>query len=140
MNECAFCYIMAGKAKASYVYQDELCIAIMDIQPVNPGHVLVIPIEHHPLISEYPNKTILHLFDVSVRIVNAIRNSGVRCDGINMFLADGEAAGQDIFHTHLHIFPRYQGDSFKIAADWQKAERQQLDEIASKIKLAYLHA
>ena len=68
----------------------------------------------------------------------AIRQSGVTCEGINLFLADGEAAFQDVFHVHLHVIPRYKGDSFQVVADWDiKPPRTELDHVASQIRDAY---
>jgi len=64
-----------------------------------------------------------------------IRKSGIRCEGINLFLADGEAAFQDVLHTHMHIIPRFEGDAFKISADWSShPDRSELDRIAERIR------
>ena len=66
-----------------------------------------------------------------------MREYGLRCEGVNLMLADGEAAFQEVFHVHLHVFPRFAGDAFKISADWQEAPRDALDASAQKIKQAY---
>ncbi len=138
MNQCIFCDIMAGKAPASFVYEDDTVIAIMDINPVNPGHVMVIPREHIPYMADMDEETGTHLFRITMRVEQAIRKSGVRCEGINLFLADGEAAFQEVFHLHMHVFPRFKGDPFKIDADWSvKSPREELDEIAGRIRSAY---
>jgi histidine triad (HIT) family protein len=84
----------------------------MDIQPVNDGHVLVIPIRHSPFLADIDERAAGTLMQVAHRVAAAIRGSGVKCEGVNMFLADGEAAMQEIFHVHLHVFPRYRGDGF----------------------------
>ncbi|MDQ1328418.1 MAG: histidine triad family protein [Candidatus Poribacteria bacterium] len=138
MSNCIFCEIIAGKALASIVYQDDLVIAVMDIHPVNPGHLMVIPKKHVAYMDEMDENTGMHLFRIAMRLQQSIRKSGVRCEGINLFLADGEAASQEIFHLHLHVFPRFNGDSFKIDADWSvNPSRQELDEVAKKINKAY---
>jgi histidine triad (HIT) family protein len=138
MSNCIFCEIITGKASASIVYQDDLVITIMDIRPVNPGHLMVIPKQHVAYMDEMDENTGMHLFRIAMRLEQSIRRSGVRCEGINLFLADGEAASQEIFHLHLHIFPRFKGDSFKIDADWSvNPSRQELDEVAKKINKAY---
>ena len=67
-------------------------------------------------------------------MAQALRRSSLRCDGINVFLADGEVAFQDVFHFHLHVIPRYAGDGFSITADWKERERALLDEEAEAIK------
>ena len=79
-----------------------------------------------------------HLFNITQRTAAAIRASGVRCEGVNLFLADGEVAFQEVFHVHMHVFPRYEGDSFKLDANWDvKPPREELDAVASKIRIAY---
>ena len=131
MSNCIFCEIIAGKASASIVYQDDLVIAVMDIHPVNPGHLMVIPKHHIASMDEMDENTGMHLFKIAMRLQQSIRKSGVRCEGINLFLADGESAFQEIFHLHLHVFPRFKGDSFKIDADWSmNPSRQELNDVA----------
>ena len=112
METCIFCEILAGNSPASMVYQDEICSAFLDIQPVNPGHVLVIPNQHAAHLADLEQETGAQLFRVAQRTAAALRISGVQCEGVNFFLADGEAAMQEVFHVHLHVFPRYQGDGF----------------------------
>ncbi|MEA3239508.1 MAG: HIT family protein [Candidatus Bipolaricaulota bacterium] len=112
MSNCIFCDIIEGRTPASIVFRDEVCCAFMDIQPVNPGHVLIVPNEHVASIDDLDEKIGGHLFAVAQRIARALRHSGVRCDGVNLFLADGEAAGQEVFHVHLHVFPRFANDGF----------------------------
>jgi histidine triad (HIT) family protein len=112
MNACVFCEIIAGNAEASLVYQDKLSIAFMDIRPVNPGHILVVPKQHSAGIVGLPEETGGHLFRVAQKLTAALYSSGLRCEGVNFFLADGEAAGQEVFHVHLHVLPRFSGDGF----------------------------
>lgn len=117
------------------VYEDALAVAFMDIQPVNTGHVLVVPREHFTYLSDMDEQMGAHLFRVAMRVQEAIRRSDIKCEGINLFLADGEPAGQEVFHVHLHVFPRFVGDTFKIDGDWSVfPPRQELDEAAGKIK------
>ena len=138
MSECVFCDIVAGKSPASVVYQDEVVIAIMTIGPINPGHVMVMPKKHIPYMADMDEDTGMHLFKITMRMERAVRRSGVRCEGTNLFLADGEAASQDVFHLHMHVFPRFKGDSFRIDADWSvMPSRKELDAIAARIRSAY---
>jgi histidine triad (HIT) family protein len=139
MGNCTFCDILAGRLPASTVYQDEICSVFMDIRPVNSGHVLVIPKQHIASLADMNENTGGHLFAIGRRVAAALRRSGIRCEGINFFLADGESAGQEIFHVHLHIFPRYQGDGFglKFGPHYSKRPtRAELDAVAEKIKLS----
>ena len=139
MSECIFCYILSGKLPSSIVYQDGRCTALMDIQPVNPGHVLVIPNSHATSLSELDENIGSELFRVAQRVAAALRASGLRCEGVNLFLADGEAAGQEVFHVHLHVFPRFDGDGFglKFPTGYaNKPQRAELNAIALKIREA----
>jgi histidine triad (HIT) family protein len=136
MSECVFCEIVSGRGEASFVHQDERLVAVMDLFPVNPGHVLVIPRRHEARLSDLDEQTGAKVFTTAMRLQRAIRESGVRCEGINLFVADGEAAFQDVFHFHLHVFPRFRGDGFRIEANWQEADRTELDRVAGQIRVA----
>jgi len=139
MENCVFCRIVEGAEPASIVYADEIVIAFMDIQPVNPGHVLVIPRKHASGLSDLDEETGAHMFRIAMRIAAALRASGVKCEGINLFLADGKAASQDIFHVHLHVIPRFRGDGFHVKAGPNygvRPSREELDKIAERIRLA----
>src|SRR5262245_33223325 len=138
MDECVFCEIVAGRVPSSVVYEDETALAFMDIQPVNPGHLLIIPRQHASFLVDLHEATGAHLFRVAMRMAEALRRSGIRCEGVNLFLADGEAAFQEVFHVHLHVFPRFAGDPFKIEADWSaRPARAELDAVAATIRGAY---
>jgi histidine triad (HIT) family protein len=140
MENCIFCAILAGSAPASIVYQDELVTAFMDIRPINPGHTLIIPNQHATHLQDLDPEVGAHLFRVGQRVASALYQSGLRCEGVNFFLADGEAAGQDVFHVHLHIFPRFKKDGFGLKfgpAYFQKGpDREELSRVAEKIKEA----
>lgn len=139
MDNCVFCQIIKGDAPASIVYSDEKVIAFMDAFPVNLGHVLVVSKAHLSGLSDLDEETGAHMFRTAMRIVNAVKNSGVKSDGVNLLLSDGEAAFQEIFHVHLHIIPRFRGDGFSIRFGRQFREKpiaEELDEIASKIRKA----
>ncbi len=135
MSGCIFCDIVAGHLPSSTVYADDTLLAMMDINPVNTGHVLVLPKRHVESMADLDEATGAHLFKATMRVARAIRESGVKCEGINLFLADGEAAFQEIFHLHMHVFRRFKGDSFKIDADWsRKPARRELDDVARRIR------
>lgn len=138
-NSCVFCDILAGRVPASVVHRDELVCAFMDIQPVNPGHVLVVPAEHAEHLADLPPATGGRLFEVGQKLAAALRRTGLRCDGVNFFLADGEAAGQEVFHVHLHVVPRFRSDGFGLhyGPDYMKLPpRAALDEAAAAIRNA----
>src|SRR3970040_1717221 len=104
--DCVFCKIISGEFDCSKVYEDEFLLAFMDIQPVNMGHILIIPKKHVELASDIDDETSGRMFVLANKINSSLRKSGVKLEGINYFLADGEAAGQEVFHTHLPVFPR----------------------------------
>ena len=134
---CVFCDIVRGTVPASVVYSDSRVMAFMDIQPVNRGHLLIVPRVHASCLDELEEKTGALLLQVGMKLAGAIRGSGLRCEGVNLFLADGEAAGQEIFHVHLHVIPRFQGDGFgfRFAPEYYYLpERIELDEVAAKIR------
>lgn len=139
MENCIFCKIVRGIVPASVVYSDDRVIAFLDIQPINSGHTLVIPKAHAALLSELDEETGAHMFVVAMRVAAALRRSGLRCEGINLVLSDGEAAFQEIPHVHLHVIPRFRGDGFRIkfGRDYgSKPDNKELNEVASKIKEA----
>lgn len=134
---CVFCKIISGQAPASVVYEDELVLAFMDIQPVNPGHVLITPRVHASLLADLDPEVGGYLFRVAMRLAAALRRSPVRCEGINLFLADGAVAGQQVGHVHLHVVPRFQGDGFGLhfGPDYaRRPSRETLDEVAVAIR------
>jgi histidine triad (HIT) family protein len=141
LDHCIFCRIVKGNEPASIVYSDEKVVAFMDIQPVNPGHVLAIPRTHSAQLYELNPETGAHMFKVAMCIAEAIRRSGIKCEGVNLWLADGEAAFQDVFHVHLHVIPRFINDGFglKLSPDYGvRPNRKELNETAEKIRTVVL--
>jgi histidine triad (HIT) family protein len=134
---CVFCRIVADQEKASFVYRDDKVTAFMDINPVNTGHMLVVPNRHFSNLVELNEAIGGHMFKVGQRLAQALRCSGLRCDGVNLFMADGAAAGQTVFHTHLHVIPRYTGDGFGFhfpASYDRETPRGDLDSTAAKVQ------
>jgi histidine triad (HIT) family protein len=103
--------IVAGTAEASFVYRDDKVAVVMDIQPLNPGHVLI-PLEPARFLCEFNDETAAHMFVIGKRVAEAIRCTTLECEGVHFFLADGAAAGQEIPHVHLHVVPRHGNDGF----------------------------
>lgn len=137
-SDCIICQLVSRELEISLLHEDDLCSAFMDIQPVNPGHLLVVPNRHAAYLSELNVEEGAQIFRVGHRLAAALRKSGVKCEGVNFFIADGEAAGQEVFHVHLHVFPRFSGDGFglKLPPEYtDRPERKELDEIAEKIRV-----
>jgi histidine triad (HIT) family protein len=133
-DACILCRLIDGRLETSRVYEDQDVVAFMDYQPVNPGHVLVAPRRHAPLLDDLDEATGVAVWRVGHRLSRALRRSAFRCEGVNLLLADGEAAFQEIPHVHLHVFPRYAGDAFRLSADWRPREREELDDAAAQVR------
>ncbi|PPK92260.1 diadenosine tetraphosphate (Ap4A) HIT family hydrolase [Kineococcus xinjiangensis] len=133
-QECIFCAIVAGQAEASVVYEDETVVALMDLSPVTPGHLLVVPRKHAVGLEGLDGATSAHVWSVGHEMARALRRSDLRCEGINVLLCDGEAAFQTVFHFHLHVIPRYAGDGWTIKPEPLDRERSLLDRDARSIR------
>jgi diadenosine tetraphosphate (Ap4A) HIT family hydrolase len=136
MTSCIFCEIAAGRADSTKVLEDETCLALMDIHPINAGHVLVVPKAHATDLSDLPAENGGRMFQMAQVVANALMKSEVKCEGVNLMLAHGKAAGQEVFHVHLHVIPRYRGDNLKIRFNLLKLRptRAELDRIAAQIR------
>jgi len=134
-EHCTFCNLIRGAAEVSLCHEDSDAMAFMDIQPVNNGHVLVVPREHYESLVEVPEELGMHLFKVTMQLANAVRRvSG--CDDLNLVVSSGEAAGQDEPHFHVHIIPRREGDGFDIPLPFNGSampDRTVLDAYAARI-------
>jgi histidine triad (HIT) family protein len=138
MSDCVFCAILRGEAPSSLFYADDAVVGLLDVNPVTEGHALIIPRRHAAGLAALDETTGQRLWMVAQRTAAALRASGIRCEGVNLFLADGEAAFQEVFHVHLHVFPRYAGDGFTLSADWSKRPpREALDATATVLGGAY---
>jgi histidine triad (HIT) family protein len=141
LKDCIFCQIVAGAAPASVAYSDEKVLAFMDVLPVNAGHVLVIPKAHAARLFELDEETGAQIFRVAMRVSKGLARSSVRCEGVTLLLADGEAAFQEVPHVHLHVVPRFKGDGFglKFGPKYGKRpDRKELDAVAGSIREAMM--
>lgn len=137
MTECVFCGIVRGKIKAVKVYEDEHVIAMMDIKPITTGHMLVVPRKHAEMLTDLEDNIAGEMFIIAKKIGMALKSSKLRCKGVNYLLADGAEAGQDVFHTHLHIIPRYRSDGFYLHMPThydKETSVKELEDAATKIK------
>ncbi|MCJ7793660.1 HIT family protein [Candidatus Bathyarchaeota archaeon] len=131
MFECIFCQIIRKEAPASIVYEDEQVVAFLSNRPVNVGHTLVAPKKHYVNIYEIPEEEAAYLFRIVKRIAYAVKDAtGV--EGIRIVQNNGEAAGQVVFHLHVHIIPMKPHNQFRHENSYRTAE--ELDRDAEKIK------
>ncbi|OAN29317.1 HIT family protein [Mycolicibacterium iranicum] len=112
---CVFCDIVAGEAPAITIYDDDAYLAILDIRPFTRGHTLVIPKVHTVDLTDTPAETLGGMTAIGQRIAKAARVSGLHADGNNIAINDGKAAFQTVFHIHLHVVPRRDGDKLSFA-------------------------
>lgn len=141
-ERCLLCLLALGEAERSVVHEDERAIAILDLFPVNPGHTLVFPKSHVALLGELEQEDADRLFQLCRRTAAALYRSQLRCEGVNLFLAEGEAAGQEVPHLHLHVIPRFTGDPFRIEREggWQEERRDELNRVAGRLADAFEEA
>jgi histidine triad (HIT) family protein len=134
METCIFCHIVAGTADASIVATTEHVVAFLDIQPVGEGHALVVPKRHAAALTDVADEEGAEMFHLGRRIADAQRGLGL-AEGVNLFLADGEVAGQEVFHAHLHVIARRADDGMRIALDYPPLpSRADLDATAARIR------
>ncbi|MDH6244527.1 HIT family protein [Mycobacterium sp. OTB74] len=112
---CVFCDIVAGKAPAIRIYEDDDYLAFLDIRPFSPGHTLVIPKQHFENLTDTPADVVAALATLGQRIGQGARESGLHAAGNNIVINDGKAAFQSVFHIHLHVVPRQAGDKLAFA-------------------------
>lgn len=137
--DCIFCQILAGDSPVSMVLSGDRVAAFMDIQPVNRGHILVVPKSHAASLAALDPEDGAQLWRTGQRMALALYHTGLKCEGVNFFLADGAAAGQDVFHVHLHVIPRFARDGFGFIfnPDYKKLpSRRELDADAESIRAA----
>ncbi len=132
MEECIFCKIINGEIPSSKVYEDNKVIAFLDTAPVNKGHTLVLPKEHHKDILDTPAETLTELMKVSKKVAKAVMKA-TGAEGFNLGVNNGKIAGQLVMHLHFHIMPRFENDGLKL---WpgKEYEGNERDEIAEKIR------
>lgn len=130
-ENCLFCKIIQGKIPCAKIYEKDHIIAFLDIGPVNKGHTLVVPKEHYRNLIETPDEVMKDLIVVAKKISKSIMKA-VKANGINLGISNEKAAGQFIFHTHIHLIPRYENDGFKHWPQGKYAEGE-MEEFKSKI-------
>ena len=127
---CIFCKIAAGEIPSSTVYEDQDFRVIMDISPASKGHCIILPKEHAANIFELSEETAGKIFVVAKKVATAMKEE-LSCEGINVLQNNGELAGQTVFHVHMHLIPRYKGDTVSIG--WEHKESYD-DDFASIAK------
>lgn len=140
MPECIFCRIVRGTLPSTKIFEDDDMIAFMDFKPITKGHVLIIPKKHTELLTELDDKLAGEMLVLAKKVGKALKRSKLNCRGINYILADGAEAGQDIFHVHMHVIPRYRGDGFGLRMperEEEETDEKKLERTAVKIRKVF---
>lgn len=130
-----FSKIIAREIPATIIHEDEETLAFLDINPINPGHTLVIPKTPSEDARTATAEEMAAVMKSAQKIAQALTES-LACDGVNFIMSSGEAAGQEVFHTHLHVIPRYKDDGISFSVKHGKYEEDEVEEVAEKIKAA----
>ena len=132
-ESCIFCKIVVKQAPSSIIYEDESVMAFLDIRPLNIGHSLVIPKAHYVDIFDIPEEKLSQIHRAAKHVSFAIKKA-TEADGISIIQQNGKAAGQDIFHFHVHVVPRFEGEKLPPFSELREVDRSKLDAMAKKIK------
>lgn len=134
VDDCIFCKILADEIPSAVVYEDDLFRAILDVNPAARGHVIILPKNHAANLFELPDEEASKILIVAKKIAKAVMET-YHCDGINILQNNGEASGQTVFHLHVHVIPRFEGDTDHINIGWRPGETpEDLQAIAEEIK------
>ncbi len=132
MSDCIFCKIIKGEISSTKIYEDEKVLAFLDINPINPGHTLIIPKVHSQDLLEVTEDDLISIIKVVNKVVPAVLK-GVEAKGFNLGVNNGAVAGQAVNHLHFHIMPRFENDCHKLWSGKPYKEGE-IDEVAEKIK------
>lgn len=134
MTNCIFCKIITGEIPSEKVYEDEETLAFLDIKPANPGHILIVPKKHYRNLLDVPEDTWLSMMKTVHKLAPIVKET-MRADGINIQMNNEPAAHQLVFHTHVHLVPRFHGDPHKPWIDTPYKEGE-AKKVAEKIRVA----
>ncbi|MBW2971340.1 HIT family protein [Candidatus Woesearchaeota archaeon] len=132
-QNCIFCHIVQGKVSSKKIYEDEHCLAILDINPANPGHILLISKEHYQIMPQVPEDIISHMFKI-IKKISHLQLKALKAQGTNIFIANGSVAGQRAPHFMIHIIPRKEGDGLNLTYKEQKISQEDIETVMKKLK------
>jgi histidine triad (HIT) family protein len=130
-DDCIFCKIVRNEIPSSNIYTNDKVIAFLDVNPVNKGHVLIVPKDHYETLLDIPDNIVKELLVIAKKIGKSARKA-LKADGFNIGMNNFPAAGQVVFHAHLHIIPRFENDGLQ---HWpsKKYEEGEMDQVREKI-------
>ena len=131
-KQCIFCQIVAGKIQSRKVYEDERAVAILDINPANPGHVLLLTKEHYSIMPQLPDDEVAHVFMVAKALSNSMLR-GIEVQGTNIIVANGVAAGQRAQHFMVHVIPRKENDGINFVLPQNPMQQNEIEIVGDKL-------
>ncbi|MFR3442713.1 MAG: HIT family protein [Coprococcus sp.] len=132
-DDCIFCKIANGEIPSATVYEDSICRVILDVNPANKGHALIIPKEHFDNIYSMDAETAVKIFTIATEVAKA-QKAELNPDGLNILQNNGEAAGQTVFHFHMHLVPRYIKDNVTMTWIPGKADTEELSALSKALR------
>ena len=139
MTTCEFCKIIRGDSWAEVLYKNTRALAILDINPIHYGHVLIMPVTHCETFVDVPNEELLDLAHATKIVSRAIVDA-LNPPGFNIFSNNGKAAGQSVFHFHFHVTPRYEGDNIQFVLKLKKYSEDAMIDYAARIRSSITNA
>ncbi|WP_181685931.1 HIT family protein [Halorhabdus salina] len=133
MSDCVFCSIVAEESPAYRIYEDDRSLAFLDIEPASRGHTLIIPKSHYETVTDMPESLVGDIFQTVHHVAGALE-SVYQLDGYNVVQSNGVAAGQEVFHAHIHIIPRYENDTVALGWCSEAADETMQQEIADTVR------
>ena len=133
MENCIFCKIAAGEIPSATLYEDEDFRVILDLGPASKGHALILPKQHYANLYELPDELAENVIRLAKKMVIAMTKA-LQCDGFNVVQNNGEAAGQTVFHFHMHLIPRYKDDHAGVTWTPGKLTDEVRDEVLEKVR------
>ena len=137
-DNCIFCKIASGEIPSATLYEDEDFRVILDLGPASKGHALILPKEHYANIYEIPDELAEKVIKLAKKMASAMTKA-LGCDGFNLVQNNGEAAGQTVFHFHMHLIPRYKGDGAGVTWTPGTLTDEVRDEVVAKVKAELEH-
>lgn len=132
-SNCIFCKIANGEIPSKTVYEDERFRVILDISPASKGHAIILAKNHAANVFELPEEDAAAIYVVAKKVATAMQKV-LKCDGINILQNNGEAAGQTVFHLHMHVIPRYKDDKVQITWDNGEPAEQLSDALLEELQ------
>lgn len=134
-EDCVFCKIVSGDIPSNTIYENSEFKVIMDASPAAKGHVLVLPKEHYKDIYDIDAETAGKLFQLAAVVARALKEV-LNCDGLNILQNNGVIAGQTVFHFHMHLIPRYEGDDVTVKWEGHSMDADEMDQLCRDIRKA----